>query len=117
MTAPSAKNTASTRGSAVSGIYERIIAASELQLKYLAEKALQSGLAQSSFRESRLTGQSPPGLVGLLNLAELGNDLGKAIAEPVKETSSGVVSKIATEHHEDMLGGVQRIDQTRQVGA
>ena len=74
-----------------------------------------ANVVELAVRKRRLTGQSPPSFVGLLNLAEAGNDLGKAIAEPVKETASGVFSKIATEHLEDMLSGVQRLDQTRQV--
>jgi hypothetical protein len=55
--------------------------------------------------------------VGLLELAEFGDDLREAIAEPIQETANGVVSEISAEHLEDVLGGVQRIEQTRQVGA
>ena len=54
---------------------------------------------------------------GLLKMAKFGNDLRQAIAEAIEETASGVVSEIATEHLEDMLGGVQIIEETRQVGA
>jgi hypothetical protein len=54
---------------------------------------------------------------GLVKMAESGNDLRQAIAEAIEETASGVVSEIATEHLEDMLGGVQRMEQGRQVGA
>jgi hypothetical protein len=54
---------------------------------------------------------------GLLKMAKFGDDLRQAIAEAIEETASGVISEIATEHVEDILGGVQRIEETRQVGA
>jgi hypothetical protein len=50
-------------------------------------------------------------------MAKFGDDLRQAIAEAIEETASGVISEIATEHVEDILGGVQRIEETRQVGA
>ena len=37
-------------------------------------------------------------------MAELSHNLREAIAEAIKETASGVVSEIATEHLEDMAG-------------
>src|ERR1035441_9324055 len=37
-------------------------------------------------------------------MAELGNNLREAIAEAMEETAIGVVSEIATEHLENMLG-------------
>ena len=54
---------------------------------------------------------------GLLKMAKFGDDFRQAIAEAMEETASGVISEVATEHVEDILGGVQRIEETRQVGA
>ena len=46
-------------------------------------------------------------------MAEFGNNLQQAIAEAINETASGVVSEIATEHLENMLGGVEGKQQAR----
>ena len=55
-------------------------------------------------------------LLSLLKFPGFRYDLGEAIGEAIEEAPVGSLGKRATEHFQDMLSDVQRIEQTDNVG-